>query len=507
MKLYFLFPLLSLISLSTSIVKYPSMYEVSARPWLYSLSLKYKQSITSFKQIPDEVFNTLKSQGFTFIWVMGVWSIGSYGVTHDRTNPRLTNKFKQILPDYKDTDAIGSPYAITDYICNPELCPGGNADLMWLKSQLNERGMYLMLDFVPNHSALDSSWVTEHIEYYIRAPKGMTELDPDVYYTNGIAYGSTKGLDDIWSDVGQLNYFNKDTRALMLEKLLVVAEFSDAIRVDTASFIVNRIFKSSWKEQLDSWGYDEPADEFWPNAIKTVKAKYPNIKFFAEVFGELVMEMLNEGFDYAYEKGLLDVLMNDGIDTVKNYITYMRQWQEKTARFLENHDDNRAVAFFDKNEQKSFAAALIAYTLPSMRFFFQDCFYGYKNKLDVHLLRAQDEPKSESAEVFYDKLFKLINSDTMSNGKWEPVKFNGRDGWKFLSWKWLNAEEKIIVVVNFSDAKGEGNVVISDVKGEGEITIKDMLSDEEFKVDAEEVKTKGFTVSVSEWYGRVLQYN
>ena len=95
----------------------------------------------------------------------------------------------------------------------------------------------------------------------------------------------------------------------------------------------------------------------------------------------------------------------------------------------------------------------------------------------------------------------------MSNGKWEPVKFNGRDGWKFLSWKWLNAEEKIIVVVNFSDAKGEGNVVISDVKGEGEITIKDMLSDEEFKVDAEEVKTKGFTVNVSEWYGRVLQYN
>ena len=102
--------------------------------------------------------------------------------------------------------------------------------------------------------------------------------------------------------------------------------------------------------------------------------------------------------------------------------------------------------------------------------------YLRKNKLEEQLKLHRGELVSVSGggdplynydcssnKRFYDKLFKLINSDTMSNGKWEPVKFNGRDGWKFLSWKWLNAEEKIIVVVNFSDAKGEGNVVRKDI--------------------------------------------
>lgn len=75
-----------------------------------------------------------------------------------------------MLPDYTDDDLIGSPYAVVDFVCNPEL--GSDTDIVNLRKVLNEMGLKLMLDFVPNHSAIDSPYTSSNPEYYIRAPKG-----------------------------------------------------------------------------------------------------------------------------------------------------------------------------------------------------------------------------------------------------------------------------------------------------------------------------------------------
>lgn len=86
-------------------------------------------------------------------------------------------------------DIIGSPYAVTNYTCNPQL--GTDQDILSLKSRLNQLGLKLMLDFVPNHSAVDCPWVTEHPMFYIHAPNGtQPPYDPNMYLPNGIAYGS-----------------------------------------------------------------------------------------------------------------------------------------------------------------------------------------------------------------------------------------------------------------------------------------------------------------------------
>lgn len=39
------------------------LYEISTRPWLYSLSKKYKRPITKLLDIPDEEFLALKEKG------------------------------------------------------------------------------------------------------------------------------------------------------------------------------------------------------------------------------------------------------------------------------------------------------------------------------------------------------------------------------------------------------------------------------------------------------------
>lgn len=497
-----------LFASAASVVKYPTLYQVSARPWLYEISQEKGVTITALKDIPDDVLQSVKDKGFDYLWIMGVWSIGNYGIKHDRTKPSLVESYKKLLDDYTDADAIGCPYSITDYVCNPELCPGGDDDLKALKAKLNEMGIKLMLDFVPNHSALDSPWVNENMEYYIRAPKGA-ELDPNIYYENGIAYGGMSGMTDRWTDVAQLNYWNPKTRELMQSKLLHIASLADGIRCDVAWLVVNDFVYDTWKTELEAWGYKRPDDEFWPIAIQAVKKEYPDVIFMAEVYGDPFKILIDQGFDYTYEKTLLDKLIDGQIDDIKNWISYIKQYQDHQSRFLENHDDNRAVAFFGGSVTKTIAAALATYTLPGMRFFFQDFYNGYQNKLEVHLRRSKKEPVSEEAKAFYDKFLPILNDDTLKNGEWSHIAVNEESSWKLLSWKWYNAEtkNKKVVIVNFSDTPGEGYVVLSDVSGEGKVVVKDLLNDTEYKKEVTELKGRGLKITVKEWYAVILDYN
>jgi len=80
---------------------------------------------------------------------------GAYGLNFDRTNAQLLAHYPTVLPGCSQADIIGSPYAPTGYNCNPQL--GSNDDLAWLKKTLNGMGLKLMLDFVPNHSAVDGT--------------------------------------------------------------------------------------------------------------------------------------------------------------------------------------------------------------------------------------------------------------------------------------------------------------------------------------------------------------
>ena len=116
-----------------------------------------------------------------------------------------------MLPGWTKADIIGSPYAVVNYSLNTEL--GLESDLKNLRTKLNSMGMLLMLDFVPNHSAVDcmplfsmrfnylilnlfnlGPWRTAHPEYYVRAPPNtQPPYNPNVYLPNGVAYGNAGG--------------------------------------------------------------------------------------------------------------------------------------------------------------------------------------------------------------------------------------------------------------------------------------------------------------------------
>ena len=163
MKYFFFLLLLFLVN-----CKHPILYEISTRPWLYELTKKYNRPITKLKDIPLEEFDNLRENGIDIVWMMGVWKLGNCGLKFDRELD-----FTNVLPDCTKDDIIGSPYAIVEYICNPEI--GTNEDLIWLKEELNSRDLKLMLDFVPNHSAIDAP-TASNPKLYIRAPKGKKIL-------------------------------------------------------------------------------------------------------------------------------------------------------------------------------------------------------------------------------------------------------------------------------------------------------------------------------------------
>src|SRR4029077_1882796 len=103
---------------------------------------------------------------------------------------------------------VGSPYCVRRYVVDQRF--GGPNGLAAARQELKNRGMNLVLDFVPNHVAPDHQWVTEHPEYFVRGdaddarrePASFIELEGNVYACGKDPYFPA------WPDVLQLNAFH-----------------------------------------------------------------------------------------------------------------------------------------------------------------------------------------------------------------------------------------------------------------------------------------------------------
>ena len=159
----------------------PFLYQINTRPWLYELSKNYGQNITKLKEIPLQEFDILAQNGIEIVWMMGVWKLGPLGLNFSKSL-----NYYGALDDLTEEDIIGSPFAITEYVCNPDI--GTDDDLIWLRKELNSRGMKLMLDFVPNHSAADCPWVDSNPYMYIQSSPEL--INTGIYNSRGYAYGA-----------------------------------------------------------------------------------------------------------------------------------------------------------------------------------------------------------------------------------------------------------------------------------------------------------------------------
>lgn len=405
--------------------------------------------------IPEATLDELARQGFEWVYLLGVWQTGPAALEISRTQPGLREEYHRTLVDFTDEDVCGSCFAITGYSAQSQL--GGNEALARLRERLHHRGLRLMLDFVPNHTAPDHPWVEGHPEYYIQGNETLLNQEP-YNYTQIVTTAGPRilahGRDPFfpgWADTLQLDYSNPQTAAAMQQELLTAASQCDGLRCDMAMLLLPEIFQRTWgKTSLP----------FWPKAIAQIKSTSPQFVLMAEVYWDLEATLLALGFDYTYDKRLYDRLRDRQAIEVHEHLRADPSYLNHMVHFLENHDEQRAAAVFSPEVHP--AAAVAAFFTPGVRFFHQGQMEGRKVKISVHLQRGPHELPDPALTRFYHDLLNALRQPLFAQGEWqlcECVDAQAHPIPAVLAYQWsLSGQETALVVVNYSSQAADGRI-------------------------------------------------
>eukprot|EP01086_Lenisia_limosa_P003052 TRINITY_DN17234_c0_g1_i2.p1 TRINITY_DN17234_c0_g1~~TRINITY_DN17234_c0_g1_i2.p1 ORF type:complete len:521 (+),score=120.58 TRINITY_DN17234_c0_g1_i2:25-1563(+) len=499
--------LLVMVSLAKvpSLPKNPVLYEISARPYLYELSQR-GISVTGLSSIPDSELDNLQNMGVDIVYMMGVWSLGPNGLAFDQMEDKYNN-YKQNLPDFTKEDIIGSPYAVTQYTLNPAL--GSPKELTELRQRLNKRGMRLMLDFVPNHSATDASTVESDEDFYVKVPYGtQPPYDSSLYMESGIAYGRDP-YSGGWRDTAQWNIWNNATITHNIDALLQVAAAADGIRCDMSMLLLNDIFESTWGDIVKTRGYNRPQTEFWTTALTTVRSQFPDMFFMAECYWNTNAKLHSLGFDYTYDKDIYDKIAAQDIGGISGWTdNWNKGYLGNTAHFVENHDEQRAVVEFGSAEQ-SFAAAVLVYGLPGIRFINHGQLEGQTSRLDVHLRRIYKPETNVGLKMAYESVFTKVfpfGEGVTRNGEWERIDING--DWRLMTYNWNLDGKNVLFACNILDEDVGGRAIIKECKGDkdGRVMFEDVISGKTYSYTADEISSKGLYVGLGSHQCQVFKY-
>lgn len=366
-----------------------SIYEINTIAWLYRLAKKYQRRVT-LASIPDDELNVLTSHNISTVWLMGVWQRSPLAVEETKHNSGLMDSFRTAIPDFTEDDVTGSPYAVKSYTVDQRF--GGRDALAIFRAQLARHNMTLLLDYVPNHTALDHEWTITHPEYYITSPTPRDEF----YQNNNcyIAYGKDPYFAP-WHDTAQLNPFSQDYRRATIDTLKDIATMCDGVRCDMAMLLLNETVERTWYSVINTTS----ASEYWQDVIAAIKKVCPQFIMIAECYWNTEATLLNLGFDYCYDKSLYDYLRDGKFDEAELLVNQRQSQNDHLIHFLENHDEDRAAhAFSPDNERRS--AAYIK-SIPGVCLWHNGQFDGNTIQIPIRLRRGVDEEASIEWQQFY----------------------------------------------------------------------------------------------------------
>jgi hypothetical protein len=459
----------------------PLVYQVHVRPWLHRLSRELARPAT-LADLPLEALDAWARNGVTHVWLLGVWPIGAQARQH-AVHLAQTGK----LPAHSSNDPVdevcGSPYAVAAYHADAAL--GGDKALDRLRTALRSRGIGLILDFVPNHLALDHPWVHEHPEWFV----GSASRREETFRAGSgarlrwIAHGKDPFF-PAWADTAQLDWRLQAVHEAMLRELSAVAERCDGIRADMAMLLLPEVFEKQWEAWPAAPG-GRAKGSFWSHAIAAIKGRHPQFLTLAEAYWDLEPTLLDQGFDYAYDKRFYDHLIARRPADLRTHLSRSTAglWS-RGARFLENHDEVRVASLASQMEHRSWAALLLA--LPGLRLVHEGQWDGLRGRADIRTLRRQVEPIDGSLRQSYHFLSRSVRE----LGDWVgvPQLLAPQPAWPgnpshdgFVGWIGRRgAGSPFLVVANLANHEGQCVFRLPEAFGDAAPAWVDLLSGQEY---------------------------
>ncbi|WZL88602.1 alpha-amylase family glycosyl hydrolase [Salinimicrobium sp. 3283s] len=365
----------------------------------------------------------LKDLGVKVIWLMPV-----YPISEVRRKATGDLSIEDIEDPEERKKYLGSYYAIADYTeVNPEF--GTKEDFDELVKTAHENGMYVILDWVANHTGWDHSWLEEHPDFYTQNDKGepVDPLNPET----GESWG--------WTDVADLNYDNKELwEAMTAEMKYWVDEHNiDGFRADVAG---------------------EVPTEFWDQAVPRLQETKP-VFMLAESEDK---DLFHNAFDmgYNWEGHHLMNQMAQGEVTVEAWDAYMKkidttyQQDDYLMNFVTNHDENSWNGTVrERMGDASEAMVALTYTLPGMPLIYSGQEYDMDKRL--RFFEKDTIPKTKGTMwPLLEKLGQLKATNEALHGAKEAAGYNRLQtsaDKQVLAFERENNGEKLIYIANLSD--------------------------------------------------------
>lgn len=377
----------------------------------------------------------LKELGVKIIWLMPVYPISE---VRRKATPDLS------IEDIEDPEEkeryLGSYYAIADYTAtNPEF--GTEEDFQELVDTAHENGMYVILDWVANHTGWDHHWLEEHPEYYTQDEEGevIDPIDPGT----GESWG--------WTDVADLNYENKELWEAMKAEMKYWVENHDidGFRADVAG---------------------EVPTEFWEEVI-------PELEEEKELFMLAESEeksLFHKAFDmgYNWEGHHLMNQLAQGEVNVTAWDEYMEkidttyQKDDFLMNFVTNHDENSWNGTVrERLGDASEAMVAMTYTIPGMPLIYSGQEYDLDHRLKFFEKDSIPKTKGQMWPLL-ERLGTLKNSNAALHGGKEAASYerlNTSADTQVLAFERKKGGERLIFMANMSDEP-----VSFELEGEGE---------------------------------------